>query len=140
VWALCITGVIKECVSCKRGGLLSSLIFLGMAGSAWWRSSRFSGNSRRRASRCSSWAGRSIRLGVVFYLWRRLRFHHAIWHLFVLGGSAGHWAAIMTFSPSSGVGADSGAMDSGSRETLGRAIARRVSSFLVRPSAFRILR
>tara|TARA_R110000787_G_scaffold15088_34_gene46564 strand:- start:1713 stop:2456 length:744 start_codon:yes stop_codon:yes gene_type:complete len=32
--------------------------------------------------------------GVAFYLWERLRYHHAIWHLFVLGGSVLHWLAI----------------------------------------------
>ena len=32
--------------------------------------------------------------GAVFYLWKRLPYHHAIWHLCVLGGSACHWAAI----------------------------------------------
>jgi hemolysin III len=29
-------------------------------------------------------------LGVVFFSWQRLRFNHAIWHLFVLAGSACH--------------------------------------------------
>jgi hemolysin III len=33
--------------------------------------------------------------GVVFYLWRRLRFHHAIWHGFVLLGSVLHYLAIL---------------------------------------------
>lgn len=32
--------------------------------------------------------------GVAFYLWDRLPFHHAVWHLFVLAGSACHFAAI----------------------------------------------
>jgi hemolysin III len=32
--------------------------------------------------------------GAVFYLWRSLPYHHAIWHLFVLGGSVCHWAAV----------------------------------------------
>jgi len=32
--------------------------------------------------------------GVGFFLWRRLRFSHAIWHGFTLLGSAGHAAAI----------------------------------------------
>jgi len=36
--------------------------------------------------------------GVVFYLWDRLPFNHAIWHLFVLGGSALHFAAVMAFA------------------------------------------
>ena len=28
--------------------------------------------------------------GTVFYMWKRLPYHHAIWHLFVLAGSACH--------------------------------------------------
>lgn len=35
--------------------------------------------------------------GAVFYLWRSLPYHHAIWHLFVLGGSAFHWAAVFIY-------------------------------------------
>jgi len=32
--------------------------------------------------------------GVFFYLWKRLPYHHAIWHLFVLAGSTLHYCAI----------------------------------------------
>ncbi len=32
--------------------------------------------------------------GVAFYTWQRLRYHHAIWHLFVLGGSLLHWFTV----------------------------------------------
>jgi hemolysin III len=35
--------------------------------------------------------------GIAFYGWRRLPFHHAIWHLFVLGGSACHYFAILFY-------------------------------------------
>ncbi|MCI4651232.1 hemolysin III family protein, partial [Phaeodactylibacter sp.] len=38
--------------------------------------------------------GVSYTLGVVFYAWHRLPYHHAIWHLFVIGGTAGHFWAI----------------------------------------------
>lgn len=34
-------------------------------------------------------------LGVPFYLWRRLRYHHAFWHTFVMGGSACHFFAVL---------------------------------------------
>lgn len=32
--------------------------------------------------------------GVAFYVWERLRYHHAIWHLFVLAGSVLHWFTV----------------------------------------------
>ena len=35
--------------------------------------------------------------GVAFYLWRRLRYHHAVWHTFVLGGSTCHFLAVLLF-------------------------------------------
>jgi hemolysin III len=35
--------------------------------------------------------------GCVFYVWRRLPYHHAIWHVFVLAGSACHFCAILFF-------------------------------------------
>jgi hemolysin III len=41
--------------------------------------------------------GLSYSLGVIFYLWRRYRFNHVIWHLFVLGGSICHFFAIFLY-------------------------------------------
>lgn len=35
--------------------------------------------------------------GIGFYLWRRLPYHHAIWHLFVLLGSAFHFFAVFLY-------------------------------------------
>lgn len=32
--------------------------------------------------------------GLIFYAWKRLLFHHAIWHLFVLAGSVCHYFAV----------------------------------------------
>jgi hemolysin III len=36
-------------------------------------------------------------VGVVFYLWDRLRYHHAVWHVFVLSGSSCHLLAALLF-------------------------------------------
>jgi hemolysin III len=33
--------------------------------------------------------------GVIFYLWQKWTYHHAIWHFFVLGGSVCHFAALL---------------------------------------------
>ncbi len=34
-------------------------------------------------------------VGVIFYAMKRVRYAHAIWHLFVLGGSACHYVAVL---------------------------------------------
>jgi len=36
-------------------------------------------------------------LGVIFYVWKTLVYHHAIWHLFVLAGSASHFFAVFLY-------------------------------------------
>ena len=41
--------------------------------------------------------GVSYTFGVVFYVWRSLRYHHAVWHLFVLGGSVLQYFAVLWY-------------------------------------------
>lgn len=41
--------------------------------------------------------GLAYTAGVVFYLWHRLPYNHAVWHLFVLAGSALHFFAVFYF-------------------------------------------
>lgn len=35
--------------------------------------------------------------GTIFYMWRSFPYHHAVWHLFVLGGSIVHFFAILLY-------------------------------------------
>ncbi|MBU6404696.1 MAG: hemolysin III family protein [Pseudomonadota bacterium] len=41
--------------------------------------------------------GVAYTLGVPFYLWRRLPFHHSIWHVFVLAGSVLQFLAVLLY-------------------------------------------
>jgi hemolysin III len=41
--------------------------------------------------------GISYSLGVIFFAWKRIRHHHAIWHVFVLAGSIFHYLAIAIY-------------------------------------------
>jgi hemolysin III len=36
-------------------------------------------------------------LGVIFYAWRRLPYNHAVWHVFVLAGSACHVTCVLGY-------------------------------------------
>jgi len=35
--------------------------------------------------------------GIVFYAWRSLPYHHAVWHLFVMGGTFSHFLAVLWY-------------------------------------------
>jgi hemolysin III len=41
--------------------------------------------------------GLSYTVGVLFYSWEKMKFHHAIWHLFVLTGSILHFFSILFY-------------------------------------------
>ncbi len=41
--------------------------------------------------------GLTYTAGVIFYKWRRLPYNHAIWHGFVLAGSALHFFAVLFY-------------------------------------------
>lgn len=41
--------------------------------------------------------GLSYTVGVVFFAWKRLPFSHAVWHLFVMGGSICHYFAVLFY-------------------------------------------
>lgn len=97
VWGLCGAGAVFKLVFGERYRVASALayIFLGWLivvairpmlayvphGSLWLL-----------LAGCLSYTS-----GVIFYLWRRLRYHHAVWHAFVLGGSTCHYLAVLLF-------------------------------------------
>jgi hemolysin III len=35
--------------------------------------------------------------GAVFYAWRGFRYHHALWHVWVLAGSALHYLCVLKY-------------------------------------------
>lgn len=41
--------------------------------------------------------GLAYSLGTIFYTWHRLRYHHAIWHGFVLAGSLFHFFCVLFY-------------------------------------------
>ena len=41
--------------------------------------------------------GLAYTLGTAFFIWKQIRFHHAIWHLFVLAGSVLHFFAVFYY-------------------------------------------
>ncbi len=41
--------------------------------------------------------GAAYTLGVPFYLWKRFRFHHSVWHVFVLAGSVLQFLSVLLY-------------------------------------------
>ena len=96
-WGLALVGIVFKIFTTGRFESLSLVIYLLMgwcgvvaakplihsmeAGGLWWLLA----------------GGLSYSLGVVFYAWQKLRYHHAIWHAFVLAGSVCHYFSVLFY-------------------------------------------
>jgi len=91
VWFCALAGVLlKTFVASKKDHWLSTALYIAMG---WLAVIAFGPMVRALPTAGLAWliaGGVSYTFGVVFFAWRRLPFNHAIWHLFVLGGSVCH--------------------------------------------------
>jgi hemolysin III len=94
VWALAAAGIVFKLFFTGRFELASTLIYLGMG----WLVVFAAGPMLRNVGTAELiWLGIGglfYSFGTVFYLRDRIRHNHAIWHGFVLAGSASHFVAI----------------------------------------------
>jgi len=94
VWFMAVAGVLLKTLGRgKRDAWWSTALYIVMG----WLGVFALGPMLRALSPAGvAWmvaGGLSYTLGVIFFAWKRLRFNHAIWHLFVLAGSACHVVA-----------------------------------------------
>jgi hemolysin III len=95
VWALAIGGTALKLFFTGRFRVLSTLIYLFM-GWIVLVAIKPLVEALPRGSLIMLFAGGlAYSLGTVFYLWKRLPYHHAVWHLFVLAGSVCHFFAVL---------------------------------------------
>jgi hemolysin III len=95
IWALALAGVVFKLFYTGRFKRLSTLIYLAMG----WL---IVVAAKPMLAALDAWTlgwllagGLSYTLGTVFYHRPRMRYSHAVWHLFVLGGSLCHYVAVM---------------------------------------------
>ena len=93
-WTLALIGIIFKLFYTGRFEVLSTLIYLGMG----WLVIFAAGPMLRNVGTVELiWLGIGgffYSFGTIFYLMDRIKHNHAIWHGFVLAGSASHFIAI----------------------------------------------
>lgn len=100
IWGLAVAGVVLKCFCVYRFKKLSVAVYVGMgwlcvlAGKQMWTA--LSGTSLLLLLL----GGLTYTLGVIFYVWKRLPYNHAIWHLFVMAGSILHFFSVLHTLPS----------------------------------------
>jgi hemolysin III len=102
VWALAICGIVLESVVRERIEKLSLTLYLLMGWMIVGASVQLFRQLAPGGTVLLISGGLFYTLGVIFYVWRSLRFHHAVWHGFVLGGSVCHYLTVYYFVIPSG--------------------------------------
>lgn len=97
IWSLALSGIIFKLIFQHRYKKLSVATYILMG----WLAI-FVGHELTKSLSTSGMAwliagGLAYTLGVVFYLWKRLPYNHAIWHVFVLAGSLCHYISIFFY-------------------------------------------
>ncbi|MBR9999925.1 MAG: hemolysin III family protein [Cyclobacteriaceae bacterium] len=94
VWVFAVTGIILKIRREIRSKWISATIYLIMGWLAVFIYQSMLDNLPGKSLMFLAAGGLFYTLGVIFYVWKKLPFHHAIWHLFVMGGSLCHYYSI----------------------------------------------
>lgn len=97
VWALALAGSALELGLFKRYHKLAVLLYVGMGWIGMVAFKPLSEHLQTGGMLLLIGGGVAYTLGVPFYLWRRLPYHHALWHVFVLAGSVLHFLAVLLY-------------------------------------------
>jgi hemolysin III len=98
VWAAAIVGVSEKLISGDRFPRLSLALYILMGWLVLIAIRPLVANVPPAGVRWLAAGGVAYTAGTLFYTARRLRYHHLIWHLFVLAGSICHYIAILCYA------------------------------------------
>jgi hemolysin III len=98
IWTLAIAGVVFKSIAGTRKNVLSTFLYLGMGWMGVLLIKPLLANMETAGLYLLLGGGVSYSLGVIFYLMKKLKFAHFIWHLFVLGGTTCHVVAVMRYA------------------------------------------
>lgn len=97
VWGLAVAGTIFKLYCVGKYDGLSTAAYVAMGWLVLVAAQPF---MERLPGGAIGWllaGGVAYTAGVIFYRWDKLPFNHAIWHVFVLAGSACHFMAVLLY-------------------------------------------
>lgn len=97
VWSLAVLGIVLQLTLPSKAPRLSVPLYLAMGWMVVVAFEPLAQSMQPAGLMLLFMGGIAYTLGVVFYAWERLPFNHAVWHLFVLAGSACHFSCIFGY-------------------------------------------
>ncbi len=95
VWGLAFAGIIMQLSKLRKWKIIRMIIYIVMGWVAIIAIKPLLTSIPAKAFILIVSGGVIYTAGIVFYLWKRIPFNHAIWHIFVLAGSVTHYFAVL---------------------------------------------
>ncbi|RAO99035.1 hemolysin D [Petrotoga sp. 9PW.55.5.1] len=97
VWILAAIGILFKIFFVKKFMILSTLLYIAMGWLVVFAMGPLVENLDFWGLFWLVIGGVLYTLGTIFYIWRKIPYHHAIWHLIVLAGSICHFFSVFFY-------------------------------------------
>lgn len=97
VWAIAIAGIALQGLLIQKSKWLNSLLYLAMGWLVILVIEPLIENLPQGGLWLLTAGGLAYSLGVIFYIWKRLPYSHAIWHVFVFAGTLLQFLAVLLY-------------------------------------------
>ncbi|UOE93158.1 hemolysin III family protein [Alkalihalobacillus sp. LMS39] len=95
MWGLAIGGTVFKSFFVKKYLYLSTLLYLVMGWGVIFVWNPIIENVTRTGIVFLVIGGVLYSIGSVFYMWRGFKYHHMVWHLFVIAGTVAHFFSVL---------------------------------------------
>mgnify|MGYP003585765037 FL=1 len=93
-WLICIFGIAFKSLCVEKYVLFSTLLYIVMGWMIMFVWGDLIANISQQSLVLLFIGGILYTLGTIFYMWNWFKYHHFIWHIFVLLGSVAHFFAV----------------------------------------------
>ncbi len=97
IWGLATIGIVFKVFFVKKFLFLSTIFYIGMGWLAVFAMKPMVDHLPHVGIALLIAGGLCYTIGTIFYVWRLFKYHHAVWHTFVLAGSVLHFLMILLY-------------------------------------------
>lgn len=97
IWACAVLGITLTVVNLERFKKVSLVCYIGMGWAVIFAFGPLAQAIAPAGLQLTIAGGVAYMLGLAFYAWKRCRYMHSVWHLFVLAGSAMHFISVFFY-------------------------------------------
>ena len=97
IWGLAIAGTVFKAYFVKKYLFTSTILYIAMGWMVLMGWNQIAENLNSNGVILFVIGGICYTFGAIFYVWRGFKYHHAVWHLFVIAGTTTHFFCVLFY-------------------------------------------